>query len=325
MTCDMWSFLWGEEAIRDRTPHLWLNAGWWVQGSVFCCLWFRHVGSMLWTCETRSCHTAGKAILVQASPFQGETCNQINLTKNTIHDTKTQIRPLQGTVDQASWHECGCTWSNQVMGHGAWSERKYPCNYKCRPPTSHEHASMLIMSLCFHGISLIHRIHCIQMYSRLFSLPCSFCEPFLCVFFVPRQVFGGANGVDIYLRILAKTTRSQGAHPRSSDLWSMQCQDVEGKLCGDGAERTLLKIQRHQFWLLGPVYISRFWDFSIPVRYRLSPFTCFFNLFCFLPQISGDHHLAWAPDDVAEMSWGSTSAPSKWEERPPRAAGVLDV
>lgn len=222
---DMWwhvvfSLHWGEEAIGDRTPHLWLNAGWWVRGSAFCCSWFRH-HAVETCCEHMKPEVVtrpsrwGKAILFQASPFQGETCNQINLTKNTIHDTKTQIRPLQGTVDQASWHECGCTWSNQVMGHGAWSERKYPCNYKCRPPTSHEHASMLIMSLCFHDISLIHRIHCIQDY---FHYHVPFVSLFLCVFFVPRQVFRGANGVDIYVRILAKTTRSQGAHPRSSDL-----------------------------------------------------------------------------------------------------------
>ncbi len=62
MTCDdMWSFHWGEEAIGDRTPQLRLNAGWWwVQGSVSGCLRIRHVGDMLWTCETRSCYTAFK-------------------------------------------------------------------------------------------------------------------------------------------------------------------------------------------------------------------------------------------------------------------------
>ena len=38
----VFSLHWGEEAIGDRTPHLWLNAGWWVRGSAFCCSWFRH-------------------------------------------------------------------------------------------------------------------------------------------------------------------------------------------------------------------------------------------------------------------------------------------
>ena len=55
----------------------------------------------------------------------------------------------------------------------------------------------------------------------------------LCLFFVPCQVFGGANGVDIHMRILAKTTRSQGAHPRSSDLSEKKLKDIvncEGSL-----------------------------------------------------------------------------------------------